>query len=164
MKLFHGTRSAGDIFASGFEASPGGEFGPGVYLTERPEAARFWASICGRGSGRPTVVEVEASLANPRRVSKLEWIKLTERSTPRAVQRRWMKAGHDGILGVGINGIDVQVVAFDASAVRPVAVVDREEAGRGWVGREEAEPASAVELREAIERFEASQRQATVRG
>ena len=67
-----------------------------------------------------------------------------------------MRAGHDGILGVGINGVDVQVVVFDPAALRDAEVVERELPGLGWVAEPGAEPLSAAMLREAIGRLDRS--------
>lgn len=158
MRVYHGTRKASLILAGGFTPSTGGEFGPGVYLTERIESARFWASASARGPEEPTIVEAEVDLKNPKRIDKVEWIRLTQSSTPSAVQRRWIKKGHDGILGVGLNGLDVQVVAFDPASIRGVRVVERlrhnAESGREeWVPEatsEAAEP-SAQRLQRAID-------------
>lgn len=115
-RLFHGTRNA----FSDFKASKGGEFGPGVYLTKNPDTAHFYAEHVARGPNGPTIMPVTAELKNPFRVSKTDWIKMTERSTPSTVQKRLMAKGHDGIVGVGINGVDEQIVVFDPANVRSV--------------------------------------------
>lgn len=156
MIVYHGTRSPSLILANGFSPSRGGEFGPGVYVTESIDSARFWGGVVARGEELPAVVRASVSLERPRRVLKTEWIKLTERSSPRSVQRRWMRAGHDGILGVGINGVDVQVVVFDPTALRDAEVIEREIPGIGWVEEPKAEPLSAAVLREAIGRLDRS--------
>lgn len=158
MIVYHGTRSATLILAAGFSPSPGGEFGPGVYVTESIDSARFWGGVVARGEEHPAVIRASLSLENPRRVLKTDWIKFTERSTPRTVQRRWARAGHDGILGVGINGVDVQVVVFDPSALRDAEVIERELPGRGWVPEPGAEPLSAAVLRESIRRLDRAPR------
>lgn len=155
MRVYHGTRKASLILSEGFAPSTGGEFGPGVYLTESIDSARFWAGVTARGPEAPTIIEAEVDLKNPKRVDKVEWIRLTQSSTPSTVQRRWIKKGHDGILGVGINGMDVQVVAFDPASIRGARIVERmlpnAERGRDeWVP-EAAEAPSAQRLRLAID-------------
>lgn len=117
-KLFHGTRSASMIEKNGFRRSTGGEFGPGIYLTENQHTAEYYAIRVARGEDHPAIVECTAAIHNPYRVTKLDWIKLTERSTPKTVQNRLIKKGHDGIVGIGINGIDEQIVAFKPEQVK----------------------------------------------
>lgn len=112
--LYHGTRAE----IESFNASGSGEFGPGVYLTDNPGTAHFYAEHVAKGEGHPSIMPVYASIKNPFRVTKLRWIKMTENQTPRTVQRRLIKKGHDGIIGVGINGVDEQIVAFSPTQIK----------------------------------------------
>lgn len=118
LRLYHGTRSASMIGTHGLRPSGGGEFGPGIYLSADPGTAHFYAQHGGSGPDAPAIVPVHAALKNPFRVSKTDWIKMTQRSTPRTVQKRLQAKGHDGIIGVGLNGHDEQVVVWHPEQVR----------------------------------------------
>ena len=121
--VFHGTRSTNAIFLTGFRPSTGGEFGPGIYFTENENTAAFYALHVARGSEVPTVLSLRIVLKRSYRVAKTDWIKLTERSTPKTVQRRLVKKGYDSIIGVGINGHEEQIVAFYPEQIVPGSVV-----------------------------------------
>lgn len=112
--VYHGTKA--DIDA--FNASGSGEFGPGIYLSANPNTAHFYADHVARGEGGSTIVPVYAAIRNPFRVTKLRWIQMTQNSTPRTVQRRLIRKGHDGIIGIGINGIDEQIVAWRPEQIK----------------------------------------------
>jgi hypothetical protein len=119
MTLFHGTRESGRILTEGFVPSSGGEFGPGIYFTDYPHTARFYAEHVARGSGPPTVLATRVRVSRPFVIRKLDWLKLVTRRTPRSVRRRLEREGYDAIIGIGLNDIDKQVVLFD-----PASVVD----------------------------------------
>lgn len=119
---FHGTRSADTILANGLRPSTGGEFGPGIYLTQNVGAAAFYAEHVARGPGAPEILELNVVLKNPYRVAKTDWIKLTQRSTPMTVQRRLIKQGYDSIIGIGINGHDEQIVAWYPEQIVPGSI------------------------------------------
>jgi hypothetical protein len=114
VRAYHGTRSASQM--DSIRASTGGEFGPGIYLTKDPGTAEFFATHVARGPDGPSIVPVDVTLKNPFRVSKTDWIKMTERSTPSTVQKRLMAKGYDGIIGTGLTGQE-QIVAFDPKQV-----------------------------------------------
>ena len=134
LTVYHGTRRADEILAHGFQPSTGGEFGPGVYLTENVGTARFYAEHVAGGTGTPTILEATVELRNPFRVAKTDWIKMTTKRTPRTVLKALASKGHDGILGVGINGHDVQVVAWYPDAIAGARVVERFTKGK-WTAR-----------------------------
>lgn len=112
--VYHGTKAEIDAF----NTSSSGEFGPGIYLSANPHTAHFYADHVAKGDGGSSILPVYASIQNPFRVTKLRWIKMTENQTPRTVQRRLIKKGHDGIIGIGINGIDEQIVAFRPEQIK----------------------------------------------
>jgi hypothetical protein len=114
VRAYHGTRSASQM--DSIRASTGGEFGPGIYLTKDPGTAEFFATHVARGPDGPSIVPVDVTLKNPFRVSKTDWIKMTERSTPSTVQKRLMAKGYDGIIGTGLTGQE-QIVAFNPKQV-----------------------------------------------
>ena len=118
MRLFHGTRYAN---IDTLRPSTGGEFGPGIYLTDNEDTAKWYAHYVSRGPDVPTILVVEATLTNPFRVRKVDWIRMTERSSPSTVVKRLKKKGHDSIIGIGINDIDEQVIAWETSQVRIVS-------------------------------------------
>lgn len=156
MIVYHGTRNATSILRDGFTASAGGEFGPGLYLTESIDSAKFWGGVVARGPEDPAVLRATFSPVNPMRITKVDWIRLTQRVSPRAVHRRWAKRGHDAVFGVGINGIDVQVVAFDPSDVTGAELFEVRSPSGEWLPCAAAEPPSAAALREAIGRLDAA--------
>ncbi len=108
---YHGTRSLTAILASGLRVSGSGEFGPGIYLAPRPETASFYALYVARGPDEPVILAARVVLVNPFRVDKLDWLRMTARSTPRTVQQRLIKRGHDGLVGAGLTG-EEQIVAL----------------------------------------------------
>lgn len=115
--LFHGTRHASFIEKSGFRASSGGEFGPGIYLTDFAPTAEFYALRVAHGPEEPSVVECRVSMSRAFVVTKTDWIALTKNMTPRTVQRRIIDLGYDGIVGLGLTG-QPQVVAFEPRQVK----------------------------------------------
>lgn len=112
--FFHGTRTK----FTKLQASSSGEFGPGVYLTSFEPTARFYAHHVARGDAEPHVVEVLVSARKPFIVKKVDWVRMTERSTPRTVQKRLMKKGFDCIIGISINDSEWQLVVFDETQVQ----------------------------------------------
>jgi len=118
MRVFHGTRRASRILEDGFSPSATGEFGPGIYFSTFEPTASFYASRVASGPEAPAVLRCEVALEKPFHTTKGEYLRLTERSTPRTVQARLMRQGFDGIVGVGLNGVDVQVVAFYPAQIR----------------------------------------------
>jgi len=112
--FFHGTRTK----LTSLRPSPSGEFGPGVYLTSYRPTAQFYAQHVARGTAEPHIVEVTVSVHRPFIVRKVDWLKMTERSTPRTVQKRVMKKGFDCIIGIAINDSEWQLVVFDATQVQ----------------------------------------------
>jgi hypothetical protein len=115
LRAYHGTRSA-SIIGDAIRPSTGGEFGPGIYLSQDPNMADFYASHVARGPDGPAIMPVDVQLKNPFRVTKTDWIKMTQRSTPSQVQKRLQAMGYDGIVGVGLTGQE-QIVAFHPSQV-----------------------------------------------
>lgn len=118
LQVFHGTRHASRILQDGFTPSATGEFGPGIYFSTFEPTAAFYAKRVASGPEAPTVLRCEVSLRKAFHTTKADYLKLTERSTPRAVQARLVRQGYDGIVGVGLNGVDVQVVAFYPAQIR----------------------------------------------
>ncbi len=114
---YHGTRRASAILAEGFAPSTGGEFGPGVYLTENPDTAALYALYVARGSEAPTILSATITLVNPYVVRKVDWIRQTEKRTPRTVQRALQRKGHDAIIGIALNDVERQIVVFDPKSV-----------------------------------------------
>lgn len=112
--VYHGTRSRIETL----RPSTGGEFGPGIYLTSDEGTANFYATHVARGPDGPSIMPVYVSMKNPFRVAKTDWIMLTTHRTPRTVARGLMKKGHDGIIGIGINGHSFQIVAWREEQVR----------------------------------------------
>jgi len=118
MRVFHGTRHASRILEDGFSPSATGEFGPGIYFSTFEPTASFYASRVASGPEAPAVLRCEVVFEKPFHTTKADYLRLTERSTPRTVQARLMRQGFDGIVGVGLNGVDVQVVAFYPAQIR----------------------------------------------
>ena len=125
LRVYHGTRRARDILATGFKPSIGGEFGPGIYFTERPETASFYAHHVARGNEDPTILTTTVELAFPYTVKKIDWIKKTERRTPGTLQRELRRKGHDAIIGIALNDYERQIIVFDPkSVVGPTEIFD----------------------------------------
>ena len=72
--LFHGTRSASLIEKSGFRSSSGGEFGPGIYLSDFAPTAEFYALRVARGPEEPSIVKCSVSMSRPFVIAKTDWI------------------------------------------------------------------------------------------
>jgi hypothetical protein len=117
MLLFHGTRNISAIFDAGFALSRGGEFGPGIYFTNNPNTASFYALRVARGPETPSVISADIRMTHPFVVPKIEWLRMTERSSPKTVQRRLIRKGHDGIIGIALNGYEKQYVVFSPSQI-----------------------------------------------
>jgi len=122
MKAFHGTRNTSFILNEGFRTSTGGEFGPGIYFSDNEHTAAFYALRVARGPEHPTILSARISLQRPFEVRKIDWIKMTERSTPRTVQRRLVKKGYDSIIGVAINDYERQYILFSPDQVEQSSV------------------------------------------
>ncbi len=116
MIVFHGTRHASAILADGFRASTGGEFGPGIYFSASPDTAAFYALRVARGPEQPTILRTRVHLRAPFRVTRTDWIRATESRTPRQVGARLARKGHDGIVGVALNGSE-QIVVWESSSI-----------------------------------------------
>ena len=112
--FFHGTRDAG---ITRLRPSTGGEFGPGIYLTSFGPTAQFYAQHVARGPDAPAVLRVRTSVSRPFEVTKSSWVKMTERSSPSAVQKRLRAKGYDSIVGIANNGYEWQLVVFDPESV-----------------------------------------------
>lgn len=117
LRVYHGTRQASAILANGFRPSLGGEFGPGIYFTERPETAAFYAEHVARGPESPKILVTTVEIALPFTIKKIDWIKKTVRRTPGTIQRELRKLGHDAIIGIALNDYERQVVVFDPKSV-----------------------------------------------
>ena len=122
LALFHGTRAASEILKRGFRPSASGEYGPGIYFARNPYTANFYAWHVARGPERPAVLKADIVVEQPFAVEKLDWIRLTERSTPRAVHRRLMRRGFDSIFATGLTSSDQQVVVFSAEQIVPGSI------------------------------------------
>ena len=126
LRVYHGTRRPREIMATGFRPSTGGEFGPGIYFTERPETASFYAHHVASGTDDPTILTTTVELAFPYTVKKIDWIQKTERRTPGALQRVLRRKGHDGIIGIALNDYERQIIVFDPkSVIGPVEIFDQ---------------------------------------
>ena len=113
--FFHGTRAPG---IDQLKPSRGGEFGPGVYLTGNEDTAWFYASHVASGSSEPYVLRARVTANNPFVVKKVDWLRMTARSTPKTVQNRLKKKGYDSIVGIALNDYEYQLVVFDPSDVK----------------------------------------------
>ena len=118
--LFHGTRHPTVILDKGFASSIGGEFGPGIYLTNFEPTAEFYALHVAQGPEKPSVIRCRASIVRPFVIKKTDWIRLTTKATPRTIQRHIIDSGYDGIIGLGLTG-QPQIVAFVPSQVTGVS-------------------------------------------
>lgn len=112
--MYHGTRHA---HLTKLQPSTGGEFGPGIYLTSFRPTAEFYAQHVARGPDAPTILTARADVQRPFVVRKVDYVKMTERSTPRTVQKRLIKQGYDAIVGIAINDYEWQLVVFDPDKV-----------------------------------------------
>lgn len=112
--FFHGSRHAQ---LKSLRASTGGEFGPGVYLTSFEPTAQFYANHVARGPDAPTIYRVRVSVQKPYVVTKSDWVKKTERSSPGTIVKRLQKQGYDCTVGVANNGYEWQLVVFDTANV-----------------------------------------------
>lgn len=79
LTVYHGTRRASLIVAGGFVPSPGGEFGPGIYFSENPDTASWYASHVARGDETPTIVTTTVDVSRFFEIRKVDWIKRTQR-------------------------------------------------------------------------------------
>lgn len=127
--VYHGTRRARTILREGFHASGSGEFGPGIYLSEDPGTAAFYALRVASGPEPPTVLRAVVTLHKPFVVRKVDWIELTARRTPRTVQRRLRREGYDGILGGELVDYRRQIIAFEPRAIAEGSVAVHEVLG-----------------------------------
>jgi hypothetical protein len=123
---FHGTRHAN---VTSLKPSTGGEFGPGVYLTDFEPTAERYAQIAS-GPDTPTVLKVKVHAKKPFVITKQDWIDKTASRTPRTVQSALQKAGYDCILGVALNGYEKQLVVFDPSLVEVLSTETIEAASK----------------------------------
>ena len=117
LTVYHGTRHASLIVEGGFRPSTGGEFGPGVYFSANPDTAAFYAEHVSRGDEAPTIVTTTVDVSRFAEIRKVDWIKRTQRRTPRTVQAELVRKGYNGIIGIAINDYERQIVAFDASSI-----------------------------------------------
>lgn len=108
--FFHGTRVPG---LTRLKASVGGEFGPGVYLTDFEPTVEMYAERFARGPGEPEVLRVRTSARQPYVVRKTDWIAMTMTRTPREVQAQLKAEGYDSIVGIAINDYEWQLLVFD---------------------------------------------------
>lgn len=112
IKAYHG--STADI--GKFNPSKGGEFGPGVYFADTPEMASYFG---GRnGSEGLNITPATLNMKNPVTITKQEWNALNAKKTPMQIQKMLKDKGHDGIIGIGSNGIDKQYIPFDLDAIK----------------------------------------------
>lgn len=116
LALHHGTKNDFNVF----EPSRGGEFGSGVYLTDNKETAMWYAKYVSRGEGSPKTIETYVNITNPYTISKDEYIKKTERTTPNTLKKRLIKQGYDGIIGIGLNGYEKQYIAFEPEQIKEI--------------------------------------------
>lgn len=97
--------------------SKSGEFGPGVYFADTPGMASYFG---GReGSDGLHIIRANVDLKNPFTVTKQGWIGMTKNKTPIQVQNELKQQGYDGIIGIGSNGLDKQIVPFDTRSIQP---------------------------------------------
>ena len=116
IRLYHGTRN--DITT--FTPSTGGEFGPGIYLTDRAETAEWYGKYVPKGENAPKVMEVYAVMKKPYIIDKFDYIDATENVTPKTFMKRLIKKGYDGIIGIESNGYDKQYVVFNPNQVKSI--------------------------------------------
>jgi Poly(ADP-ribose) polymerase catalytic domain len=123
---YHGTRRASTILAQGFLPSTGGEFGPGIYFSENPDTAAYYALHVARGDEEPMILTTTVDVSRFFEIRKVDWIQRTQRRTPRTVQAELRRRGYTGIIGIAINEYERQIVAFDTSSiVGPVRIFQR---------------------------------------
>lgn len=115
--VYHGTRRASAILAHGFLPSTGGEFGPGIYFSENPDTAAYYALHVARGDEEPMILTTTMDISRFFEIRKVDWIQRTQRRTPRTVQAELRRRGHTGIIGIAINDYECQIVAFDTSSI-----------------------------------------------
>jgi len=125
--VYHGTRRASAILAHGFVPSTGGEFGPGIYFSENPDTAAYYALHVARGDEEPMILATTVDVSRFFEIRKVDWIQRTQRRTPRTVQAELRRRGYTGIIGIAINEYERQIVAFDTSSsiVGPVRIFKR---------------------------------------
>lgn len=114
-KVFHGSNQPISSIAD-LKPSQSGEFGPGTYFSDNPNTAYMFGSRNGEEGVHliPSIVTME----KPFTVAKQDWLQMTQNKTPRQVQAKLKDQGYDGIIGVGLNGVDKQFIPFDNSQVR----------------------------------------------
>lgn len=115
--VFHGTRRVREIQEHGFVPSRGGEFGPGIYFTDFPPTAAFYALRVATGPDTPTVLATKIQLERPYVVRKIDWIKMTQTRSPSVVIRALKRKGYDGIVGVALNDVDRQIVVWNPDQI-----------------------------------------------
>lgn len=183
---FHGTNQSFDKFdlgkSGGFDS---GKLGRGVYLTTSRRWAQSYADAAHkRSGGEPNVMEVEASMKNPIRITSDRdgdlWTKLRKlsrewgvtqdpvRSADNDPNPEWSKAFADAALAHGRDGVilDIgdhqEVVAFSPESVRVKKPAN--EAVAPAVGTKKAATTArrALEGREPILQEAARTNQATI--
>lgn len=120
--VYHGTTS--DI--TEFRPSESGEYGPGIYLTYRPESAAKWASIAGnKRSSDVKIMPLYVRMEKPFITTKADLQEMTleedadeEPIGMREVHRRLQAEGYDGIIGTGLTDSDVQIIAFRPEQIK----------------------------------------------
>ena len=121
---YHGTKNEFNEFSG----SKSGEFGPGIYLSVTEGMASFFAWNA-KGPGNERIIPVYVSANNPYTITKTDWIKKTLNRTPRTVSEKIRSQGYDSIIGIGINGVDIQLVVFDPSKVKSAAEKTYDDSG-----------------------------------
>lgn len=112
--FYHGTRVIG---LRQLRPSTGGKFGPGIYLTDFEPTAAVYAQRA-RGNGPPVVYAARVHVSRPFVVRKVDWLRMTERSSPARVQARLKRSGYDSVIGVALNDVEWQLVVFDPDDVQ----------------------------------------------
>jgi hypothetical protein len=122
---YHGTKSEFNEFSG----SVSGEFGPGIYLSFTEGMASFFAWN-SKGAGAEKVNQLYVNANNPYTITKTDWIKKTLNRTPRTVSEKIRSQGYDSIIGIGINGVDIQLVVFNPSQVKLASEKTYDDSGK----------------------------------
>ena len=105
LRVYHGTKAE----FQEFQRSRGGEFGSGMYFSERPDSARMFGDF-QTGQTETRIIPVYLNLKNP--------LLTNDRNVPRGAGiKQLIKKGYDGVIGTTPNG-EKQYVAFSPEQIK----------------------------------------------
>jgi len=126
-KVFHGTKSGGEIRQQGFRAGPGGDV-EGIFFSESQQTARLFGGGA-KGSGKLEALPAQIELRNPASFDDIAAAKtaLGPNWTPKSLTKRLKDEGFDGVIDDSFIGNELivfdpkQVLTLGATVTKAVA-------------------------------------------